>query len=384
MKLIFLTAENPFSEDSGAKMRDASVVRLLREQFNVHVAYTEAGARNSPPPPRVALSFVPREPAPWTRKLLYPVRTYVLNGFSRNVVDFLAAHYSPGAVLWLSRLPMAKYIRAAQRIGYRVILDEHNIECDLYFDLLRKSRLNLAETFLALQLRLVERSFCRRADQVVVTSEVDRRRLRELSRRDGIVLPNLIDTEKFLSPGEAGRGRELLFVGTLNYEPNRLGLHWFLDEILPALRPSLREHGWTVRVVGAHAGAELRASLERAGVALAENVPSVLPYLAQAGAFFIPLLSGGGTRLKAIEAFSAALPVVSTGKGVEGIAGLEHGKNIWCADSPAEFAAGIARLLREEELRKNLGMAARELAQKQFDWRAARPVVELFRGTARS
>jgi glycosyltransferase involved in cell wall biosynthesis len=82
----------------------------------------------------------------------------------------------------------------------------------------------------------------------------------------------------------------------------------------------------------------------------------------------VPLRKGGGTRLKVLEALALGTPVISTSKGVEGLA-VEHGRHLLVADTAADFADATARLLGQPELRARLAAAGQELARAQYDWR---------------
>jgi len=48
--------------------------------------------------------------------------------------------------------------------------------------------------------------------------------------------------------------------------------------------------------------------------------------------------------------------------------GLEHGASVWIADDAQSFAAGVARLVESPSERNRLARAAREIAERDFDW----------------
>jgi glycosyltransferase involved in cell wall biosynthesis len=81
----------------------------------------------------------------------------------------------------------------------------------------------------------------------------------------------------------------------------------------------------------------------------------------------VPLRSGGGSRLKILEAAASGVPVVSTTVGAEGLELLPD-REILIADTPAAFADSILRLLREPDLRRRLGAAAREKVVARYGW----------------
>ena len=97
----------------------------------------------------------------------------------------------------------------------------------------------------------------------------------------------------------------------------------------------------------------MNAATADPGVTVTGVVSSILPFLAQACILTVPIALGSGTRLKILEAFAQARPVVSTRVGTEGLA-VENEQNLLLADSPREFAAQCARLLAARSLRERL------------------------------
>ena len=106
-------------------------------------------------------------------------------------------------------------------------------------------------------------------------------------------------------------------------------------------------------------------SMERSGI-----LQKVRDYLAQAGAFIVPLRAGGGMRVKILNAMAQALPIVSTTIGAEGIE-IVPGEHLLLADTPAEFAAAVLRLLDDPPLAQAIGARGRALAVARYDYRRA-------------
>jgi glycosyltransferase involved in cell wall biosynthesis len=97
------------------------------------------------------------------------------------------------------------------------------------------------------------------------------------------------------------------------------------------------------------------------------RVPEIAPYWSQAAVVVVPLRSGGGMRVKIIEAFGMSKAVVTTSIGVEGI-GASAGEHFLLADEAAAFAAQVVRLLDSPADRRRLGGAARAFVEAHFGW----------------
>src|SRR5262249_14036157 len=153
---------------------------------------------------------------------------------------------------------------------------------------------------------------------------------------------------------------ELLFMGGMDWYPNRDAMSWFLDEIWPVLSqavPSLR-----VTVVGRSEGMAARAD-ER--VLFTGVVPDVRPYLHRAVAFIFPMTEGCGTRLKIVEALAAGLPVISTRLGWEGLA-VRDREEVLFAERPEEWIEAVNRLLSDHATWRRLSEQGRMLIDRQY------------------
>lgn len=91
------------------------------------------------------------------------------------------------------------------------------------------------------------------------------------------------------------------------------------------------------------------------------------PTVAQSWACVVPLRVCGGTRSKILEAMALSTPVVSTGKGVEGLE-VTPGEDILIADEPTVFADAVLRLLGDEALRAKLAANGRRLVERHYSW----------------
>jgi glycosyltransferase involved in cell wall biosynthesis len=104
------------------------------------------------------------------------------------------------------------------------------------------------------------------------------------------------------------------------------------------------------------------------------------PVLARASLVICPLLEGGGTRLKILDAMAMGRSVVSTTIGCEGLR-VKHGENILVADDPHEFGERVMQLLQDERLRAQMGNAARNLVEQEYGWdKIGEQLLQAYRG----
>jgi glycosyltransferase involved in cell wall biosynthesis len=155
----------------------------------------------------------------------------------------------------------------------------------------------------------------------------------------------------------------LLFAGTFTHPPNRDAALWLATEIMPAVRARRPEA--VLRIVGTVPPREILA-LVRPGVEVLADAPSIEPHLAAASVVIAPVRSGGGMRLKVLEALAAGRAVVTTSLGTAGFTELDREPPISVADTAEEMAAATAALLEDPGRRRALGSRARELAERHY------------------
>jgi hypothetical protein len=179
----------------------------------------------------------------------------------------------------------------------------------------------------------LEQKLCREARFVFTLAEEDRAALGVNDNSRSATLPLVTRRE---APVPAPRRIEFDagLIGTWTWQPNRTGLEWFLEEVVPHL-PS----GFRVRVAGGIA-ADLAARYPR--VEFVGRVPDAGAFVRSAA--LVPLVSRGGTgvQLKTVETFEMGLPSVATTSSLRGIA--YRPENCVVTDDPRAFAAAMAAL----------------------------------------
>lgn len=247
------------------------------------------------------------------------------------------------------------------------VLFEHNVEARLWA--------RRAETVGGLRrwlyrrehrtLERYEREMLRRFDLTLAVSAADRDTFLAMEPSARVeVLETGVDVAEFAPDGVTPRADNLVvFVGSMDWQPNLDGVLWFAAEIWPRVTAAVP--GARFRIVGRRPPAAVQA-LAGPTIEIAGDVPSVVPHFHEATLTVVPLRSGGGTRLKIYEGMAAGAPTVSTTVGAEGLP-LDDGDDILLADTPEAMADAIIRLLRDPaEARRIADTALATVARR--DW----------------
>ena len=157
----------------------------------------------------------------------------------------------------------------------------------------------------------------------------------------------------------------ILHLGTMFWPPNVAGVLWFAREVLPLIWQQAPQARFVV--VGKNPPAEVQALAADPRIEVTGYVADPLPYLQAADAFVVPLHSGGGMRVKILDAWLQGLPIVSTPIGAEGIR-LRDGENILLAGDAPGFAAATLQLLADPELNQRLRVAGRRWVEQTYAW----------------
>jgi polysaccharide biosynthesis protein PslH len=196
----------------------------------------------------------------------------------------------------------------------------------------------------------------RDADAVVALTERDRAKLAALVPSARIErIPLAVDLRR-AALDSRGNGRDLLFVGNFIHPPNTEGAERLVRSIFPQVierRPDAR-----LVIVGAGPPPSLQSAGNVVVMGRVEDLDSVMD---AAAVVVAPLTSGGGMRVKVLDALGAGKAVVASPLAVEGID--VGAREVVVADSDAEFADAIVALLEDESRRAGLGRAARAWAE---------------------
>lgn len=207
-----------------------------------------------------------------------------------------------------------------------------------------------------------ERKAARLSCATLVCSERDRAHLAALG------LPRVVEIANALPVPKAAltvsTAPVLLFVGSVGHPPNFEAAERMVTKVFPLIRAARPD----ARLILAGSGTEnlpsRRASPQ--GVEYLGFVPDIAAVYAETRIFVCPMLNGGGTRIKLIDAAGHGLPIVSTRMGAEGLAFVD-GDEIVLRDDDASFSQACLELLVDDARCKRIGQGARQRMLALYD-----------------
>jgi len=214
--------------------------------------------------------------------------------------------------------------------------------------------------------RKLEKTFLSRFKRIITAAPVETERLcNDVGIQSGETWPNIVSTSaaKDFASNEERIEWRLLFIGSLGHFPNREGVRFAAEEILPCLQKQM-ELPVVLLVAGAGAAANRAAFIEFNQIRWLGTVPDVTPVYAKADIVIVPLRAGGGSRIKILEAFAHGKPVISTRIGAEGL-NVVHERELILADSAEEIAKSCASLLIDSQKQKLLVTTAHHYVTSQ-------------------
>ena len=392
-RILFLTPQLPYPPQQGTAIRNYNLIAQVAQRHEVHLLSFVEGPTDTidPGPLQKLCASVHAVPLPqrshWRR--LQTVLTSPLPDIVHRLhsalfypkLEQVVRDIAPLDVIESEGLEMAEYgLHAAHTAAApvpRLVYDAHNAEYVLqkriYESDSRQPRRWPGALYSWIQwqkLRRYEAGVCRQAQQVLACSAADADALARLvPGLKAAIIPNGVDTDHYrpgiVSPLPLGP-QSLVFTGKMDFRPNVDAVLWFGSSVLPIIRQTLPQAH--LYVVGRNPHPRLEPLRDKPGITLTGFVEDVRPYVAAAAVYVVPLLTGGGTRLKVLEAMAMGKAIVSTRLGCEGI-DATPGRDIVLTDEAADMAAQVIALLGEPARGEALGRSARLFVERHFDWR---------------
>ena len=218
--------------------------------------------------------------------------------------------------------------------------------------------------------RLAWRRFERRVMQRVDATVVYSRRDRVAAERAGaqvVEIPLVVSVPRRRLDPVGQRPPMLLFAGYYRHPPNLDAALWLATRLFPKV---LRRHSEAVLYLVGHDPPPELQRLAGDHVVVTGAVPDVTPYLDRAAVVVAPIRTGGGVRVKVLEALASGKAVVATPLAAEGIDAVPD-RELMIAESEDAFADAISALLADIARRRRMAASAYEWAREHVGFAAA-------------
>ena len=404
MRILLLTQVLPYPLDSGAKVRAYYILRYLAARHKVTLV--SFGRKSDSTAAVDHLSSLCHEIhiVPMNRTRSADMRSLLKSALSSQPFSIVrdervamrmklvevVANCQFDAI-HADQLAMAQYAVGAESAMRNrwpqtkpvMVLDAHNAYYLIPQRMAEVTRNRLLRWMLLHEARLMAEyevdTYQRFGHVLTVTSE-DLANIRKLHHFGNgkprfTMIPICIDAEippKPRNPDSCG----LLFLGGLHWPPNADAVRWFLSEIWPLVHaevPSSRVYvvgtrpPRDIRALGDYFGIEHPEQAGTAPVVVTGYVKDPASFIGDSAALIVALRSGGGMRVKIIEALQWELPIITTSIGSEGI-NVTSEQDAMIADDPRKFAQAIIDVLRNPKLSKQLSENGRTLVERHYDW----------------
>jgi len=388
--VLYLVHRVPYPPNRGDRIRSFHVLEFLASRAEVHLAFLAEEPPSGPTMEvleglcrRVAAVPLGRHSrwahAAWS---LLAGRTATEGLFSCRDLREIVRRWAQetrfdAAFVFCSS--MVQYLDAPGLARVPAIVDLVDVDSQKWLDYAEHSRWLRRSLFRmeGYRLRRLESALPQRAAAITLVSQCEAEIYRSFCPAECVyAIPNGVDLDYF-RPEEsavASRSQQCVFVGALDYRANSDGITWFCKNVWPEVRR--RRPGAVFRVVGSRPGAAVRRLARLPGVELVGEVPDVRPYLADAALVVVPLRVARGIQNKVLEALAMGKAVVASPQARDGLDVLP-GIHLSEASTPSEWTDAVALLLDNQELRRRLGLAGRELVEASYAWEARLPAWEL-------
>ena len=180
------------------------------------------------------------------------------------------------------------------------------------------------------------------------------------------VLNHGLTFDEFVIPDVEPEPNTLVFVGNYGHPPNEDAMLYFFNEIWKGIRKEVPEV--RIYVVGVNPSKQIKRLADSRHIFVTGNVPDVRTYIQKATICIAPLISGAGLRGKVIEYAALRRTFVATSIATTDLA-FRDGIDYLCADTATDFTRKIILLLKNEQMARQMGDSAFELARKNYDTR---------------
>lgn len=297
----------------------------------------------------------------------YNISRFINDDFKNKLIEILTANQYD--VIIFESIFLHPYLEIANKYSSaKKIMRAHNVEFEIW-ERLAKNEINpilkFYKYYLSKKLKTYEILAIPEYDQVITLTERDLNTYMQYSSMKSImVLPAGINKiEKSYIGINVENKLKISFIGSLDWMPNLEGLNWFIENCWH--KNNLKSENIELHIAGRNTP-EWLLNLNEKNIFIHGEVEDSAQFLSSYPVMIVPLLSGGGMRLKILEAMSLGRLVISTKLGFEGIDVIDN-EHILVANTPEEFIDKLKLCSQYPEKIITISKNAKELFSLKYE-----------------
>lgn len=380
MKILMISIELPYPPTSGGRMKSWNMLKYLADRHETSLACIIKYGRQDIASfeKNINLKYFlfeestnnVRSAGNLLRSYLAGVPINVYRNSQQQLADKIAALAGEFDVILVDHFESAQFIPSTYR--GKIAFHAHNATYLMWERFTRSDAAlpyRIATAFETRRIKRYERELCNRADIVfaspndiddLVAIGADRQRCREtyhLGDDSQLALPDMVYEETL---------KQLLYVGTLNWEANIDGLQWFFSDVWPKIYAA--DPDITLKIVGKNPDPSLiSAAKNLENIEFTGFVDDLEPLFKQSRLFLAPLRFGSGIKVKVLNAMCRGIPVITTDVGAEGL-DVRSGEHLMITNTAAQMSDSIITLMDDRSLWQHLADHSRQIIRDKYNW----------------
>jgi glycosyltransferase involved in cell wall biosynthesis len=302
-------------------------------------------------------------------KSSYNVERFYSKAFDAKLEDILKAEKYD--VVQFESIFVAPYLETVKRLSQaKTVLRAHNVEHLIWKRMATQTSNPLKKwylRFLAKRLKEYEMNIAKSFDGIATITAEDKNYFIENGTVvKAHVFPLGIDSAHY-KPAQVKDVEfpSLFHLGSMDWMPNEEAIKWFLEKVWMSIHVAFPE--LKLYLAGRNMP-EWLSTLQLPNVIIKGEVKNAQDFMCQKAIMVVPLLSGGGMRVKIIEGMALGKAIVSTTIGAEGIE-VKDGSTILIADTPEQFVNQIGKCINDRDFYNRLSVNARKFAIANYDYK---------------
>ena len=266
---------------------------------------------------------------------------------------------------------VAPYLDTVKRFSKgKTVLRAHNVEHQIWQRMSAQTSNPLKKwylRFLAKRMKAYEMQVLNNFDGIATITANDKKYFFENGVKIKTEVFSLgIDSAQYIPAQQKDVEFPSLFhLGSMDWMPNEEAIKWFLEKAWIEIH--IRFPELKLYLAGRNMPEWLK-TLQMPNVIITGEVENPHEFMRKKAIMIVPLLSGGGMRVKIIEGMALGKAIISTAVGVEGIESTD-GSTILIADTPHQFLQQIEKCINDRDFYNKICVSARKHALADFDYK---------------